>query len=111
MTKRDVMGLAVKILGVYYIVEAFIGMPQIFHRYSSGVSEGMSGKQLTNFIFVALIYLIPGLILIKWGNSIQRKSEGKEVEVKTPLMNWDKPVLLLLLGLSELSLWWISFLA
>jgi hypothetical protein len=90
MTKEKVLGLSYAILGVYYLLQGISSMPVLWSFLRDQLHSDIS------IFVVSLLSLIPGLVLIKWGNSIFSKNN---IESETHLFpkNWEQPIFTLAL--------------
>jgi hypothetical protein len=99
MTKQKAMGLAFQIFGVYYFLQAIINMPVLW-IYSQPIVKNFNQifpYTPTAWITIfSLLSLIPGVILIGWGNSILLKNQGGS-ETQPLTKDWDQPIFALAL--------------
>ena len=105
MTKRDVMSIALKILGVVAIMNAVGLMPNIGFAIGMLLQPPMEGQELyiAKWQFVISLMwpistLILGLILVKWGGKFANKliKDDRKVEISVNV-EWEKHIFLVAL--------------
>jgi len=116
MSKRDILSIALKILGVVSIMYTVIFIPTIwmaigmllFQTYPDNYQSYMYRWNFIISVINPVCIFIMGYILLKWGNKISVKliRENKDVDIKVS-ENWDRHVFILSLRIIGV-IWFVS---
>jgi len=99
MTKRDVLSISLKILGVTSITRAVVYVPMMGY-FVIPQRSGYSARYLalgTTVILPFFLMLAIGYILLKWGDSIASKLIRVDSEVPAFDTQWEMPAFTLAL--------------
>lgn len=85
MTKRDIISISLKILGVFSIIYAVRQIPNIAYWISFVISQPTLNSTSFWYLFGTIVSLILALvvayILLRWGDSISKKLMREDSEI------------------------------
>ncbi len=100
MTKRDILSISLKILGVFSIIYAVRQIPYIALTISMFIPQSGQGLSsiwyLIGIITSIILAFVIAYILLRWGDSIAKKLVRKDSKI--PSLNekeWEKPIFIL----------------
>lgn len=104
MTKRDILSVTFKILGVVYVMKMIASLPLIVtvvsafcQRHSSELLEGINLSWcLGATIAYPILACIMACVLLRWGDLIAEKLIRVDTTLSVPdISQWQKPIFLL----------------
>ncbi|NIM89936.1 MAG: hypothetical protein GTO17_03205 [Candidatus Aminicenantes bacterium] len=100
MTKRDIVSISLKILGVFSVIYAVRQISRIAYAISIVIAQSERGLSSVGFLFGTIpsiiLPLVVAYILLRWGDLIAKRLEREDSKIPTLGENgWEKPVFIL----------------
>ena len=108
MTKRDIFGLALKIIGIIAVMWAILRIPAVgmgigalFQEPSEPLYRHYAIWHFVGAITTPILLLIMAYVLLRWGDAISNKLVRKDSEISIlGDENWEKRIFVLALRIS-----------